>query len=403
MLDLSQIASSNASRDGMRRDVQDLLDRADRLAARGHDAAAKPLLAAAMAANTLLDGRGLDRSPATVLARAVQCLHEANGNPHLAERNATAHGDELAAAYLRAAANPHDTTSAAVLAPTIIGPVIQALAPLSVYLRHVVPVELPPGVNAVHMPRLDTAPTPAWVGESGAVPVVAGAAGAGVTLTVKKIGAIVVATNELFTRSAFAALLQGAILRKIAAAVDARFFASTTATNAPDGIFASGSGTSVSASATATAEGAVEDFANLIKTAEAAGVSLASASFVINPTTRAKLNAAKSTGGHMPFVGVESFAGIPIESSAGVPVGRVGLVEWAEVQGVTQGLPEIALSTAGTLHMDDAPADADILTKTQDGRSLFQTDSAAVRVLFPQGWASLHAVGACYVDAVAWD
>ena len=146
----------------------------------------------------------------------------------------------------------------------------------------------------------------------------------------------------------------------------------------------------------------MEDFAALINTAVAAGVNLAVASFVINPTTLAALMKAATTGGYLPFAGVTSFAGIPIESSAGVPAGRVGLIAWQEVVGVTQGLPEIALGMHTTVQMDTAAAD-DILSVSSGGRSLFQTDSAALRVQLPAGWGSLHAAGACYVDSVAWD
>lgn len=409
--DLKHLGAAPAQLAETAADIKDLNRRVARLAERRRDAAGKNeptdsideadtvLRAAVERARGALGGQR-DLGAATLLARAAQYLFKAQGVPMEGARYSEAAGDELATVYLKAATAAHDTQL--VIAPTIMGAVIEALAPASLFVRHVVLQEMPLGVNGVKLPRLDTGVTPGWVGEGGAVPVVAGATGNGVTLSVRKIGAIVVATNQLLNRSAFAPLLQRNILAKVAAALDTRFFASTTLTDAPDGILSAGSGTSVAATATTTAKGVAEDLSKLIETAVAAGVNLAQASFVFNPVTLGKLHAAADAAGGLPFAGAMQYAAIPFEISAGMPVGRVGLLAWPEIIGSTQGLPRIEVSQHGELHMNDAP-NADALVPTTGGRSLFQTDSSALRVLMPAGWVSQHAVGACYVDAVNWD
>jgi hypothetical protein len=67
-----------------------------------------------------------------------------------------------------------------------------------------------------------------------------------------------------------------------------------------------------------------------------------------------------------------------------------------------QGLaPTIALSSEAMLHMDTAP-NADILAPTSGGRSLFQTDSTAIRLTLEVDWHTLTTVAVAYVHGVNW-
>ena len=63
--------------------------------------------------------------------------------------------------------------------------------------------------------------------------------------------------------------------------------------------------------------------------------------------------------------------------------------------------PTIMLSTEATLHMDDAP-NADILVPASGGRSLFQTDSVALRLTWETTWRMRHTVGVQYISSVNW-
>lgn len=391
--------SSNGVVKSAQRDVRDLLARADRLE-RGHRGSeAAPLLRAVMKINEQLDGRDVDRSVRTVLARCFQHLHAAQGATLPASMAAEASGDELAAAVLKAAVDPHTTTNSG-LANTIVGPMILAMAPSSLFYRHLKPYELPLGVNSIYFPRFaQGSPTVGWIGEGGAIPATSGLTD-GVTLSVQKVGSLLPVTNELLSRTQFASLLEDAILKSVGQAVDARFFSNTTLVNSPAGIFSLGNGTSVAGSAVTTAAGVVADLTALIASAVTAGVPLAQASFVFNPLTLAKLQGSLA-GGVMPFANATQFANIPFETSVGMPVGRVGLVAWDALIALTQGLPRISLSANATLHMETVPvSDISVATPTT---SVFQRDMQALRVLMPAGFASTNAAAALYVDAVAWD
>jgi hypothetical protein len=62
---------------------------------------------------------------------------------------------------------------------------------------------------------------------------------------------------------------------------------------------------------------------------------------------------------------------------------------------------EIAVSTDAVLHMDDAP-NADILVPNSGGRSMFQTDAVAVRVVLPITWRSKRVSAVQHVANVTW-
>lgn len=387
------------ARSNMQSDVRELLARADKLerSARGKEAA--PLIRAATDLNKKLDGK-IELDAKHILARVAQYLHKARGAALPASYVAEGNGDEMAAAVLKATVDVHSTVGSAI-AGVVVGPLIESMVPSSLLFRHKpTPYQLPIGENSVYMPRLAlNANSAAWVGEGKMIPVAAGTTG-GVSFTVQKVGVIVPATNDLLQKSVFAPLVTEAMLKAIGQAADARFFADSTQTDAPAGIFSAGSGQLVTGSASIGAAGVVADLTALVAAAVNAGVPLANASFVMNPLTMGKLQGAEA-GGNLPFAAMTQFAGIPFESSVGMPVGRLALIAWDAIVALTQGLPRVTLGKSATLHMETAPVtDISVATPT---RSMFQTDSTAIKVLFPVGWNSLNAAAAQVILNVGWD
>ena len=63
--------------------------------------------------------------------------------------------------------------------------------------------------------------------------------------------------------------------------------------------------------------------------------------------------------------------------------------------------PTIRMSEEATLHMSDTPAD-DLGGAATPVRSLFQTDCAALRLLWETTWRMRHTVGVQWIAGVNW-
>jgi hypothetical protein len=99
--------------------------------------------------------------------------------------------------------------------------------------------------------------------------------------------------------------------------------------------------------------------------------------------------------------------GWPIIDSGTVPLGTVIVVDAADFVSVTGDGPRFEISDQATLHMEDT-APTDISTSgtppvaAYPAKSMFQTDSLALRLIMPINWTIRRAGTVAWVAGVTW-
>jgi hypothetical protein len=239
------------------------------------------------------------------------------------------------------------------------------------------------------------------VAEAAAIPVKHGSLD-GVTVTPFKAGAIVVATSELMARGRFAEQYVHDSLRSdLSLGVDGVFLSNDAATTAaPAGIFHTSNGAAaIAATSGANALAAATDIANLLATS----ASMTRPTLLINPASAAK---ALRLAGASDYPLLTGLANGRVLNAAVLFAGNLSTTTIALID--ADGLLaaggddfEIAVSTGAALHMDDAP-NADVLVPESGGRSMFQRDSVAVRVMLPVTWRSKRTSAVQHVASVTW-
>jgi hypothetical protein len=122
----------------------------------------------------------------------------------------------------------------------------------------------------------------------------------------------------------------------------------------------------------------------------------------------ASLASAANTG-IFPFkdeVGRGTLNNIPIIDSATVPSKTVALVDAADFVVMQGDNTRFEMSDQATLHMEDTTP-LDLVsgspgTVASPQRSLFQTDSLALRMVFPVNWAFRRTGMVAYTTGVTW-
>lgn len=250
-----------------------------------------------------------------------------------------------------------------------------------------------------------------FVGEGQAIPVRQGAF-TSQTLVPKKLAVITTWTREMDLHSipAIEGVLREAVQQDTSIAVDSVLIDANPATAVrPAGLLNGVSAT------TATAGGGVASVVGDIKGLVGALVTstlgnLRSPTWLMNPTDMlsASLVTAANTG-IFPFkdeIGRGSLANIPIIDSATIPAKTVVLVDAADFVSVGGDGPRFELSDQATLHMEDSsPADLvsgspGVVASPQ--RSLFQTDSIALRLVLPLNWLQRRTGTIAWTQNVTW-
>jgi hypothetical protein len=190
-----------------------------------------------------------------------------------------------------------------------------------------------------------------------------------------KLATIAVLSREMVESSNAEALIGDALVRSSGLALDAVFFSSTASSAAQPAGIRNGISTS-SASASTDAFGAFfEDMATLVNAISAVGgkgpyIIVASPGRVVSASGR--------------FPGKDDAAGgyvIPIASTA-VGSDIIAIAPQAIAAAISPD-PEVEMVRAGTLVMDTAPVTPDT---TQTTKSMWQTDSFALKVRWPVSW-----------------
>jgi HK97 family phage prohead protease/HK97 family phage major capsid protein len=319
---------------------------------------------------------------------------------------------------LRTATAPAMTTVtgwAAELAQQVYAEMMPLLMPKSLFARlSAKGLSLSFGrAGKILIPTRSRTPTIAgsFVGEGQAIPVRQGAF-TSQTLTPKKMAVITTWTREMDEHSipAIEGVLREAVQIDTGVAIDSVLIDSNAATVIrPPGLLNGVSAT------TATAGGGVAAVVGDIKGLVGALVSstygnLRAPTWLMNPgdMLSASLVTAANTG-IFPFkdeVGRGTLNNIPIIDSGTIPSKTVILIDAADFVSVGGDGPRFELSDQATLHMEDS-APQDLVsgspgTVASPQRSLFQTDSIALRLILPLNWVQRRAGTVAWTQNVTW-
>ncbi len=318
----------------------------------------------------------------------------------------------------KAAVAPADTTTTAwagALVQTAIGDFFDLLMPQSVY----------PGLSAkggrfgfgrngtISLPTRDATPTVAgsFVAEGGAIPV-RRAGFSAITLTPKKMAVITTMTREITERStpAIEQLLRNAIQEDTAVSIDSVLLDAVAAsTTRPAGLrngIATAAGTAGGGIAAVVAD--LKAMLGALNTAT--NGNLRNITFLMNPAQALALSLTQNAGGDFPFaqeVSQGRFQGYAVIQSTTVPTGVVIAIDAADFFSATGDDPRFDVSDQATLHMEDTtplPISSTGAPNTVAApiRSLFQTDSLALRMILPINWAMRRTGVLVERTAVSW-
>jgi HK97 family phage prohead protease/HK97 family phage major capsid protein len=319
---------------------------------------------------------------------------------------------------LRAAVNPATTTVAgwaAELVQTQNAGFLDRILPKSIYLplanrgnRYT----FGPGITQLKIPvRTTTALlSGAWVGEGSPKPVKK-ASFSSVPLTPFKLAVISTFTEEmaLYSNPAIEAIIRQALQDDTSVSLDTFLIdAVALSSSRPAGLLNGVSPLTATASGTTT-EKMVADLKQLIAAIIAAGGGT-DIVVIINPAQAITLGFAQTTTGDFLFANVQEAGqkfNISFIVSQTVAAGRVIAIEASEFATATGDTPRFAISNEATLHEEDttplaigtagAPA-----TVAAPARSLFQTDSVALRLTLYVTWAMRRASMVQTIAAVGW-
>lgn len=320
----------------------------------------------------------------------------------------------------KAAVVPASTTTsgwADSLVQTVMQDFIDALHPFSIYPRlAALGSQFTFGRNGIiSMPSRSSTPTlaGAFVLQGNAIPVKQAAFSA-ITLTPKKMGVITTMTREIAEHStpAIEGIIRQAILDDTAVSLDTILMDNNAATaTRPEGL--QHAGTSVSA----TSGGGIAALIGDLKALAAALLTatlgnIRSPVWIMNPgdALAAALTQA-AAGGDLPFRDELSrglLIGYPVIRSTIGTTDTLYLVDAADFMTATGDVPRFDVSDQAVLHMEDTTPAAISAVGTPNTvaapiRSLFQTDTMAIRMIMDVNWAWRRTGMAVYATTLTWN
>jgi HK97 family phage prohead protease len=263
------------------------------------------------------------------------------------------------------------------------------------------------------LPTRSRTPTIAgsFVGEGMAIPVRQGAF-TSQTFIPKKMAVITTWTREMGDHSipAIEGVLRQAIQEDTAISLDSVLLDANPATTIrPAGILNGVAGLTPTAGGGLNAViGDIKQLVGGLVTATYGN--LRSPTWLMNPADLLTLSLVNAPNtGIFPFkeeIGRGTFNNIPVIDSATVPVKTVILIDAADFVVMQGDNMRFELSDQATLHMEDT-APADLVsgspgTVASPQRSLFQTDSLALRMVFPINWSFRRTGMVSWMASVTW-
>lgn len=240
----------------------------------------------------------------------------------------------------------------------------------------------------------------AWVGEGQPVPI-SRVTLAGDTLEALRVVSALVTTKELLRSSAPSAesILSRDLAAATVAAMDVAFIDPDNAGTAnvkPASITNGATPIASTGSSLAQIDADLED---LIMALSDAGSTLEFAAFVMRPRTAVYLSKLRGTGGNLAYPGMTArggtIMGLPCITSSHMPVesGSPGdgdtnivLLDASQIMVADEGGGDFEVSTEATLQMLDNPTNDSSTPTATTEVSMFQTDSAAIKVSRFANW-----------------
>jgi HK97 family phage major capsid protein len=345
----------------------------------------------------------------------LEVLKENYGDNELGESVRTI----MARMVTRAAVVPADTTTsgwADSLVQTVIGDFIEALMPLSVYpkLRERGGSFTFGRNGTISMPSRNQSLTLAgsFVAQGAPIPVRQGGFSA-VTLTPKKMGVITTMTREITEHSTpqIEAILRQAMMEDTAVAIDTVLLDATAAsTTRPAGLKNGISKVSP------TAGGGIAAFVGDLKALVAALISATNGNirqpvWIMNPGDVLAASLLQTTVGETPFrdeLSRGTLLGYPIAQTTTGLSDMMGIIDATDFMTATGDTPQFSVSDQAVLHMEDTSPAAISTVATPNTvaapiRSLWQTDSMAIRMILDINWAKRRSGVFQWTDTMTWN
>jgi HK97 family phage major capsid protein/HK97 family phage prohead protease len=265
----------------------------------------------------------------------------------------------------------------------------------------------------VSIPARTTSTTVAgsFVAQGAPIPVRQGAFTA-TTLTPKKMAVITTFSREMAEHSTpqIEAVLRQAILEDTAVAIDTVLLDATAASSTrPAGLRNGVTG------ATPTAGGGLAALVGDVKSLATTLITgsnghLRDPVWIMNPIQVLSIQFQTNATGQFIFqdeIAQGRFRGYPLYQSTTVPAGTVYLIDAADFFSASGEAPNFNASDTATLHMDDTTPLALSATGAPNTvaapiRSLYQTDSLAIRMTLDLNWAMRRTGVVAFVSTITW-
>src|SRR5262245_1342344 len=365
------------------------------------------------------DGKGLEDGDYAFRSFVTMFLAHALREPlETVLRNTYGDRDERMNAVLRAAVNPAMTTTAgnaAELVQTQNAGFLNRILPRSIYLplaNRGVRYTFPSGVSTLKIPvRTTTALlSGAWIGEGNPKPVKK-ASFASVSLIPYKLAVISTFTEEmaLYSNPAIESIIRQALADDTSVSLDTFMIDATAVSSTrPAGLRNGVSGLTATAAGTVT-EKMVADIKQLVNAivANGGGTDIV---MIINPAQAITLGFAQTSTGDFLFATVQEAGqkfNVTFIVSQTQTAAQVLAVEASEFATATGDSPRLAISNEATLHEEDTTPLPIGTTGTPNVvaapvRSLFQTDSVAIRLTLYVTWLMRRTGMVAWIGTVGW-
>jgi HK97 family phage major capsid protein len=262
------------------------------------------------------------------------------------------------------------------------------------------------------MPTRVTTPTVAgsFIAEGAPIPV-RQAAFTPITIGLKKMAVITSYTREIAEHSnpQIEAILRSLIMEDTHIAIDTILLDATAVSGVrPAGLRSGVAGLTPTAGGGFTA--LVGDIKQMINVLAAAN-SLRSPVWIMHPSQTNSIGLTATANGVFPFkqeIDGRTLQGYPVIVSSTQTSGTVMLLDAADFMSVSGDDPRFEVSDQATLHFEDttplqlttgAQGSGVVATPT---RSMYQTDSLALRMILPMNWAMRRTGVIAWIAAVTW-
>ena len=232
------------------------------------------------------------------------------------------------------------------------------------------------------------------------------------SLTPKNMGVILTATEEMLSRSSIdlASYFQGAIITDTAEALDVLFLSNTAgSTTAPAGVQNGVTGGDTRAAAgTGTTANIVTDLKTMLTAMAVANMGGPGARFVMSTKNWYTVSMALTATGALQFPETANgmLANTPVLVTNRLADNLILLIDFAQIT-CAFGAPAFLASNVATIHEETVPTALSTAgtpnVVAAPIRSLFQTNSWALRMMMDADWKKLRAAGLVQqLTSVAW-